>query len=98
MWSTAMAGSHRVFRRPSPPSFSGRPVRGWQDSMGTVALAPPEYTIRPPDRHHLSPALPACRKAGERKWGLLLPGAPEPRLTLLRRQGFRSVFQTAYAA
>ena len=30
-----------------------------------------------------------------RKWGLLLPGAPEPRLTLLRRQGFRSVFQTA---
>ena len=29
------------------------------------------------------------------KWGLLLPGAPEPRLTLLRRQGFRSVFQTA---
>ena len=32
------------------------------------------------------------------KWGLLLPGAPEPRLTLLRRQGFRSVFQTAYAA
>src|SRR5438094_9536930 len=31
----------------------------------------------------------------ERKWGLLLPGAPEPRLTLLRRQGFRSVFQTA---
>src|ERR1700730_12847294 len=29
------------------------------------------------------------------EWGLLLPGAPEPRLTLLRRQGFRSVFQTA---
>src|SRR3974390_3132005 len=29
------------------------------------------------------------------KWGLLLPGAPEPRLTLLRRQDFRSVFQTA---
>src|SRR5215468_11022942 len=29
------------------------------------------------------------------KWGLLLPGASEPRLTLLRRQGFRSVFQTA---
>src|ERR1700741_12850 len=28
------------------------------------------------------------------KWGLLLPGAPEPPLTLLRRQGFRSVFQT----
>jgi hypothetical protein len=32
---------------------------------------------------------------GVRKWGLLLPGAPEPRLTLLRRQGFRSAFQTA---
>jgi hypothetical protein len=32
---------------------------------------------------------------GMEKWGLLLPGAPEPRLTLLRRQGFRSVFQTA---
>src|SRR5215470_19025526 len=31
----------------------------------------------------------------ELKWGLLLPGAPEPRLTLLRRQDFRSVFQTA---
>src|SRR2546423_1527210 len=31
----------------------------------------------------------------ERKWGLLLPGAPEPRLPLLRRQDFRSVFQTA---
>src|ERR1700751_5033861 len=30
-----------------------------------------------------------------RKWGLLLPGAPEPRLPLLRRQDFRSVFQTA---
>src|SRR5215469_6995827 len=29
------------------------------------------------------------------EWGLLLPGAPEPRLTLLRRQDFRSVFQTA---
>src|SRR3974390_2516694 len=27
------------------------------------------------------------------KWGLLLPGAPEPRLTLLRRQDFRSAFQ-----
>ena len=34
----------------------------------------------------------------EAKWGLLLPGAPEPRLMLLRHQGFRSVFQTAYAA
>ncbi len=32
------------------------------------------------------------------KWRLLLPGASEPRLTLLRRQGFKSVFQTAYAA
>jgi len=29
------------------------------------------------------------------EWGLLLPGAPEPRLMLLRHQGFRSVFQTA---
>src|SRR3979411_1436026 len=24
------------------------------------------------------------------KWGLLLPGAPEPPLTLLRRQGFKT--------
>jgi hypothetical protein len=32
------------------------------------------------------------------KWRLLLPGASEPRLTLLRRQGFNSVFRTAYAA
>jgi hypothetical protein len=32
---------------------------------------------------------------GVEKWGLLLPGAPEPRLTLLRRQGFSSVFQAA---
>src|SRR5712691_11763770 len=42
---------------------------------------------------------PPPRTGGARshklKWGLLLPGAPEPRLTLLRRQGFRSVFQTA---
>jgi hypothetical protein len=29
------------------------------------------------------------------KWGLLLPGAPEPRLTELTRQGFRSAFQAA---
>jgi hypothetical protein len=43
--------------------------------------------------------LPPCPLAGTAGgWGLLLPGAPEPRLTLLRRQGFRSVFQTAYAA
>src|SRR5215468_5429405 len=34
-------------------------------------------------------------RSHEWKWGLLLPGAPEPRLPLLRRQGFRSVFQTA---
>src|SRR5215470_3202943 len=43
--------------------------------------------------------LPRLRGFGSRriksKWGLLLPGAPEPRLTLLRRQGFKSVFQTA---
>src|SRR6202051_4370952 len=44
--------------------------------------------------------MPVCIIGGlqgpaARKWGLLLPGAPEPRLTLLRRQGFRSVFQTA---
>jgi len=32
------------------------------------------------------------------KWRLLLPGASGPRLTELTRQGFRSVFQTAYAA
>src|SRR6185437_7148439 len=29
------------------------------------------------------------------KWRLLLPGASEPRLKLLRPQGFRSVFRTA---
>src|SRR5438270_13693818 len=29
------------------------------------------------------------------KWRLLLPGASEPRLKLLRPQDFRSVFQTA---
>src|SRR6266480_2319449 len=29
------------------------------------------------------------------EWRLLLPGASEPRLRLLRPQGFRSVFQTA---
>ena len=59
--------------------------------------------------HAASPANDRCGLAGacrvpelaakdlllELKWGLLLPGAPEPRLTLLRRQGFRSVFQTA---
>ena len=35
---------------------------------------------------------PSNRTAGihlEVKWGLLLPGAPEPRLTLLRRQDFK---------
>ena len=37
----------------------------------------------------------APRNKPDKKWGLLLPGAPEPRLTLLRRQGFRSVYQTA---
>ena len=31
----------------------------------------------------------------EIKWRLLLPGASEPRLPLLRRQDFKSVFQTA---
>src|SRR5262249_19400013 len=36
-----------------------------------------------------------CGLPHEWKWGLLLPGAPEPRLPLLRRQDFRSVFQTA---
>src|SRR5215470_15258205 len=48
------------------------------------------------------PASPRLRREPRRctiiiiwKWGLLLPGAPEPRLTLLRHQGFRSVFQTA---
>src|SRR5215475_12932234 len=29
------------------------------------------------------------------KWRLLLPGASEPRLKLLKPQGFKSVFQTA---
>jgi hypothetical protein len=48
-------------------------------------------------RHFPHPTLP-CMQGTVGKWGLLLPGAPEPRLTLLRRQGFRSVFQTAYAA
>jgi hypothetical protein len=33
--------------------------------------------------------------SGRLKWRLLLPGASEPRLTLLRRQDFSSVFQTA---
>src|SRR5215471_20193862 len=28
----------------------------------------------------------------KKKWGLLLPGAPEPRLTLLRRQDFKIGF------
>src|SRR5262249_7617187 len=31
------------------------------------------------------------------KWRLLLPGASEPRLKLLRPQDFRSVFQTAFS-
>ena len=39
--------------------------------------------------------MPLARK---NKWRLLLPAASEPRLTELTRQGFRSVFQTAYAA
>jgi hypothetical protein len=38
------------------------------------------YTIRPATAR---PAPIGTKK----KWGLLLPGAPEPRLTLLRRQG-----------
>ena len=36
---------------------------------------------------HVAPR--PCRVAHKWKWGLLLPGAPEPRLTLLRRQGFK---------
>src|SRR5262245_45310508 len=40
-------------------------------------------------------SIPAARRAIWDEWRLLLPGASEPRLTLLRRQDFRSVFQTA---
>src|SRR5579883_247345 len=44
----------------------------------------------------LRPASRVTPRGGQtRKWGLLLLGAPEPRLTLLRRQDFRSVFQAA---
>src|SRR5713226_5095766 len=44
-----------------------------------------------------SVAAPACKVAKYQiwKWRLLLPGASEPRLRLLRPQGFNSVFQTA---
>jgi hypothetical protein len=40
---------------------------------------------------------PACKVTNHQiwKWRLLLPGASEPRLRLLRPQGFNSVFQTA---
>src|SRR5690242_9650257 len=41
------------------------------------------------------PGRASCAGSHKWKWGLLLPGAPEPRLPLLRRQDFRSVFQTA---
>ena len=41
---------------------------------------------------------PQSAKYDEEKWGLLLPGAPEPRLTLLRRQGFDRYFKPPYAA
>jgi hypothetical protein len=46
-----------------------------------LSTHPLDYTIRP------ATARPA--PIGTKKWGLLLPGAPEPRLTLLRRQGFK---------
>src|SRR6266849_6368479 len=105
MWSTDMAGSRRVFRRPLPtlPRQRGTVARGLgQDPLGTIFLtdAPSGNTIRRhPHGRRQSPHPTLRRVPGGRvgwgKWGLLLPGAPEPRLTLLRRQGFRSVFQTA---
>src|SRR5712671_6341510 len=105
MWSTDMAGSRRVFRRPLPtlPRKRGTVARGLgQDPLGTIFLtdAPSGNTIRRQPAWSASkpPPYPPPRAGGRvrwGKWGLLLPGAPEPRLTLLRRQGFRSVFQTA---
>ena len=51
-------------------------------------------------RRHISPPIHGLRPymavgRGKGKWRLLLPGASEPRLTVLTRQGFKSVFQTA---
>src|SRR3974390_343081 len=53
-------------------------------------LARPNRNTTPPGAWR-----PAWGSGQTRKWGLLLPGAPEPRLTRLRRQDFKSVFQTA---
>jgi len=52
-------------------------IRWWR----TLLDAPTDYTIRPA---RTSPAAIVVKK-----WGLLLPGAPEPRLMLLRHQGFK---------
>jgi len=49
------------------------------------------------DRENVKRTAPV-RKLAKAKWGLLLPGAPGPRLTLLRRQGFDRSFKPRYAA
>src|SRR5215470_6930922 len=98
MWSTDMAGSHRVFGASTLPlrlTGKGRLEAGSRSAGEDCFFdAPSGYIIRS------APAWPAPMPptllpphVGERgrKWGLLLPGAPEPRLTLLRRQDFRSV-------
>src|SRR5216684_5582702 len=89
--------SHRMVRRLHPR------VEARQDPLLRIILL---MALR--IHHRSAPRWPAplpppyppthAGRVGWGKWGLLLPGAPEPRLTLLRRQGFRSVFQTAYAA
>jgi hypothetical protein len=47
-------------------------------------------------RGQIRPFQPNEKEEG--KWRLLLPGASEPRLPLLRRQDFKSVFKPRYAA
>src|SRR5512145_542375 len=81
MWSIAME-LIRLFRRDPPGSQrqAGSPCNGRRAQ--TVACYRGRARARQP-----------CTEIW--KWRLLLPGASEPRLRLLRPQGFRSVFQTA---
>ena len=93
MWSAGMVGSHRACR-PSECRLSGRrqirnatsgstrwptPRSAGGDFLSTHPLVT-RFGRQQHDRH---------QSITKTKWGLLLPGAPEPRLTLLRRQGFK---------
>ena len=89
---------------PGPRCRSGCDRRPWGDrfslaralSAASHRLFPGAKTRRWTQRINASARRPAAASLlGYGRWRLLLPGASEPRLRLLRPQDFRSVFQTA---